>query len=169
MTIKVKQDRNFFPLYYEIEDTYYPNEEECLFHPFTFFKLKKYKIDYIGNNLELELEAIGKREILELGLNEKNKLVYDEENNIITYQNGEYYIGQWLNGLKNGRGTIFYRDNNIKYEGDFVNNKFEGKGRYNWENGEYYIGQWSNGLKNGRGTIFYRDNNIKYEGDFVNG
>lgn len=66
MIINVKQNRNLFPLYYRILDSHYQHEKECLFPPFTFFKIKKYKIDYVNNNLELELEEIGKREILEL-------------------------------------------------------------------------------------------------------
>ena len=75
MNITVKQDGNLFPLFSDIQRiSRYPCEEECLFHPFTFFKLNGYQIDYTNKELTLELEAIGKRKILELGLNEKNKL-----------------------------------------------------------------------------------------------
>ena len=55
-----------------------------------------------------------------------------------------------------------------QYEGEYVNDKFEGKGKYIYDNGEYYIGEWKNGLRNGKGKIYNKNGNIKYEGDFVN-
>ena len=38
----------------------------------------------------------------------------------------------------------------ILYEGDFINDKYEGNGKYVWENGVYYIGQFKNGLQHGK-------------------
>ena len=51
------------------------------------------------------------------------------------YQNGDYYIGQFKNGLRNGIGTMYYSNGNIMYEGDLVNDKFEG-------NGKFFLGRW---------------------------
>ena len=34
-------------------------------------------------------------------------------------QNGEYFIGQWSNGMM-VKGTIFSKDNKVLYEGDFI-------------------------------------------------
>ena len=39
------------------------------------------------------------------------------------YENGVYYICQWLNSLKPGKGILYYKNISIKYEGDFVNVK----------------------------------------------
>ena len=171
MKINVKQNNHLFPLYYRIleSDSNYKGEEERLFHPFTFFKLINYNIDYSHNNLELELDAIGKRDILELVLNENNQLVYDLTKNIMIGQNGEYYEGNWLNGNKNGNGIIFYSNNEIKYFGNFVNGKYEGNGKYKWKDGEYYIGNFVNGFRHGKGKQYYNDNKLKYDGNFVNG
>ena len=36
-----------------------------------------------------------------------------------------------------GKGTIYYKKENIKYDGDFINNIYEGKGKYIDENGNY--------------------------------
>ena len=58
---------------------------------------------------------------------------------------------------------------NIKYEGNFVNDKYEGIGKYIYENGEYYVGQLLNDNKHGKGTEFYKNGNIKYDGYFVYG
>ena len=41
-----------------------------------------------------------------------------------TFEDGEYYIGEFLNGNKNGKGTDYYKDNKVKYDGYFVNNEF---------------------------------------------
>ena len=69
----------------------------------------------------------------------------------------------------NGKGTVYNKKGSIKYEGDFVNGKSEGHGKYIYEDGEYYIGQYLNGLKHGKGIVYYKNGTIKYEGDFVNG
>ena len=62
---------------------------------------------------------------------------------------------------------MYYSNGNIMYEGDFVNDNYEGNGKYIWKDGEYYIGQWKNGLSHGKGTVCY-SNGDKYEGDWVN-
>ena len=63
---------------------------------------------------------------------------------------------------------MYYKNRIIKYEGDFINNKYEGKGKYIFKDGEYYIGEWKSGLKNGKGIIYFKNGNIRYEGDFIN-
>ena len=84
------------------------------------------------------------------------------------YKNGDYYIGQTLKDIPQGKGKKYYKNGNIKYEGDFVNGKYEGKGIYIWESNERYDGEWLKGKKNGKGIIYYKNGNIKYDGDFVN-
>ena len=79
-----------------------------------------------------------------------------------------YYIGQWKNGLRHGKGTEYYSNGKIKYEGDYINDKREGNGKYIWEDGEYYIGQFKNGLRHGKGTMYYSNGEIKSEGDWIN-
>ena len=41
-------------------------------------------------------------------------------------QNGKYYIGQWSNNLRNGKGTLYYSNGNIELEGNWVNDGFVG-------------------------------------------
>ena len=79
-----------------------------------------------------------------------------------------YYIGEKVNGLKHGRGTLYSEDGRIIYEGDFKNNLFEGTGRYNYSDGYYYIGEFQKGLKHGKGSDYYENGNTIYEGTFVN-
>ena len=73
-----------------------------------------------------------------------------------------------MNGNKHGKGKIYYKNGDIKYDGDFVNDKYEGHGKYIYEDGKYYIGQWLNGHKHGKGKVYYKNGDIKYDGDFVN-
>ena len=46
----------------------------------------------------------------------------------IRYDNGRY-VGQVLNGIKEGKGIAYFNDGS-RYEGDFRNGKQEGKGRH---------------------------------------
>ena len=68
--------------------------------------------------------------------------------------------------MRHGKGILYYKSGNVKYEGDFVNDKFEGDGKYYWESGEYYIGQFKNGLNNGKGKLYYNNDKLEYEGEF---
>ena len=49
-------------------------------------------------------------------------------------------IINWINGI-----TEYYND---QYEGEYVNGKFEGKGKYIFINGGYYIGEFKNDKSN---------------------
>ena len=46
------------------------------------------------------------------------------------YNSGNYYIGQFINGLKHGKGIDYYKNGKIKYDGEFVKDKKEGNGKY---------------------------------------
>ena len=56
---------------------------------------------------------------------------------------GEYdklkYEGEFLNGKKNGKGIEYDR---YKYEGEFVNGKKNGKGKEYTYNSNYYYGNY---------------------------
>ena len=100
------------------------------------------------------------------------------------------YRGNYVNGLPEGKlikeseidkdeeeiqklekklskKNSFNYDNGERYQGDFNNNKREGKGIYYYNNGNKYIGDWKNGLKEGKGILYYNNGN-KYIGDFKN-
>ena len=86
------------------------------------------------------------------------------------YKDGEY-VGEFQNGLRDGKGTFYYYENNEyerkKYEGDWKNDKIEGKGKMIWKNGCIYEGEWSNNLKEGKGKAIFKDGSI-YEGEWSN-
>ena len=70
--------------------------------------------------------------------------------------------------MKHGKGTMYYKDVSIKYEGDFFNGLMQGNGKYIYEDGDYYIGKWFNNQKHSKGILYYKDGNIQYEGEFLN-
>ena len=73
-----------------------------------------------------------------------------------------------MDGIAQGEGTIYYKDDSIMYEGDFVNGNEEGNGKYFSKDHDYYIGEWSKGKKHGNGIILSEKGEIKYEGRFIN-
>ena len=104
--------------------------------------------------------------------------------------NGEVLEGRFENGLLNGKG-IYLDSNNYKYlgdfrdmkkwgkgklitdkiiyEGDFCNDKFEGKGKIKFlKNGDEYEGSFVNGNIEGVGVFKYLNGDI-YKGEFKNG
>jgi len=58
---------------------------------------------------------------------------------------GWTYIGEFQKGVKEGEGTILYR-NKSYYSGQFKNDKRHGKGSYTVPDRESYIGTWRRDL-----------------------
>ena len=44
-----------------------------------------------------------------------------EGNGKYFYENNEYYIGEWKNNLRHGRGTLYFQNGVIKFDGQFYN------------------------------------------------
>ena len=84
------------------------------------------------------------------------------------WEDKKYYIGEFKNSIPNGKGIKYYSNENILYDGYFINGKFEGKGKYFYENGGYYIGEWKNGLKYGKGICYDSNDKIIYNGQWIN-
>ena len=91
-------------------------------------------------------------------------------NQTIKYKNGKY-VGQIIDGIKQGKGTM-YLDAGDRYEGDYNNNKREGKGIYYCNRdpfrGERYEGDYKNDKRDGQG-IYYYNNGDREMGDYSKG
>ena len=78
------------------------------------------------------------------------------------------YVGQVVNGLKEGKGIMYWNDGD-RYEGDFRNGKREGKGIYYYNSepwkGARYEGDFRNNNKEGKG-IYYDNNGNREMGDW---
>ena len=101
------------------------------------------------------------------------KVTYDWDTNILTFKGEkvdvgaksgykvlEHYINYIFDGeFENGEmkyGTFTFL-NDDRYEGQFINGKFGGKGKYFYSNGDMYDGEWSNDKKNGIGKYVLND------------
>jgi len=57
-----------------------------------------------------------------------------------------FYEGEWAGGVQNGQGIWFDEDENIRYEGEWKDRKFDGSGTLYWPNTAdeqiKYKGEW---------------------------
>lgn len=106
------------------------------------------------------------------------------------YNNGDYYLGYLKNGKANGTGKYYESDGYLLYDGEFLEDKYHGKGSYfidEWDvlvgqfikgeisQGKYYIddrliydGQFEDYYFHGHGKL-YKYGHLFYEGEFIEG
>lgn len=84
------------------------------------------------------------------------------------YSNGDCYEGEFYRGRCNGSGVYSYYLASGRYEGDWVEGKYDGYGMENWARGSKYRGQYRQGLRHGFGVYrFYTGDS--YAGEWWNG
>ena len=91
-------------------------------------------------------------------------------NGIWTQMDGATYVGQFVNGLREGVGTFTWSsqgpESGSVYEGEYKNNRRNGKGKRTYRDGSILEGDWKdNELWNG--TKYDKEGNIS--GKYVNG
>ncbi|OIT30200.1 PREDICTED: uncharacterized protein LOC109210325 [Nicotiana attenuata] len=83
------------------------------------------------------------------------------------YSNGDFYEGEYHKGKCNGSGVYNYFVHG-RYEGDWVDGKYDGYGIESWARGSKYRGQYRQGLRHGYGVYkFYTGDT--YAGEWCNG
>ena len=87
----------------------------------------------------------------------------------INFSEYKYYIGELKKEIPYGKGLLYNKNRNIKYEGEFIDGKYSGNGKLIYDNGNYYEGQFIDGLRHGQGIIYNKNNDIIYEGEFNKG
>ena len=69
-----------------------------------------------------------------------------------TYIDGEYYEGEWKNGLRHGKGKLIRKDGTVLFEGNWINDGPDnGKLIIPEENDFYYIGEFNENVPMGKG------------------
>ena len=136
----------------------------------------RYFANYILNEIYDTLKSLNESKNLSITENKLNYLSdtncqkgIKDENGIIKYENGNYYQGEEKDCKRNGKGKEYYKNGDVKYDGDWIDDLPEGEGKYIDIDGKYYVGQFKRGVKNGKGAEYDKDNNLRYEGDFING
>ena len=85
----------------------------------------------------------------------------------LEWSNGDYYEGDFKNGLRHGKGIMVEQNGARKYEGTWVLSQKEGKGKEIFANGDRYIGEYSRDRFNGEGELVTRGGT--YTGSFKDG
>jgi hypothetical protein len=70
-------------------------------------------------------------------------------------ENGNIYVGQLNNYMKNGNGVMKYTNGDV-YVGGWEDNKKNRFGIMKYENGDIYEGEWKDNKKNGQGKKVYK-------------
>lgn len=81
---------------------------------------------------------------------------------------GQYYCGEFVNDKYSGKGTMIYGDRS-KYEGEWLDDKKHGKGKSTAANGNTYNGDWQNNKKHGQGIFKWADGKEYYDGEWQKG
>ncbi|KAJ0981060.1 hypothetical protein J5N97_009315 [Dioscorea zingiberensis] len=83
------------------------------------------------------------------------------------YSNGDFYEGEFHKGRSNGSGVYNFFAKG-RYEGDWIDGKYDGYGIESWARGSRYRGQYRQGLRHGFGVYkFY--NGDSYAGEWLSG
>lgn len=78
------------------------------------------------------------------------------------------YEGNFHNDKKDGKGKLRYIKSGDIYEGEFKEGKISGKGKYTFHDKSEYIGNFKNHEMDGEGTFKWPNGNI-YKGKYVKG
>ncbi len=63
----------------------------------------------------------------------------------LTYANGDVYVGETVNGKRQGEGVYTYKDGK-RYTGAWQDDKRHGQGTLTFPNGDKYVGEFAEGL-----------------------
>ncbi|KAK9749126.1 hypothetical protein RND81_02G104300 [Saponaria officinalis] len=81
--------------------------------------------------------------------------------------NGDVYEGEYDKGKCSGSGVYYYYMSG-RYEGDWVDGKYDGYGLETWLRGSRYRGQYRQGLRHGFGVYRFYTGDV-YAGEWSNG
>ncbi|KAF8769506.1 hypothetical protein HU200_006543 [Digitaria exilis] len=83
------------------------------------------------------------------------------------YSNGDRYEGEFHGGRCSGSGVYSFFGKG-KYEGDWVDGKYDGYGVESWARGSRYRGQYRQGLRHGHGVYRFYSGDC-YAGEWAGG
>ncbi|KAL1830004.1 hypothetical protein DCAR_0209403 [Daucus carota subsp. sativus] len=83
------------------------------------------------------------------------------------HKNGDVYEGEFYRGKCSGSGVYYYYMSG-RYEGDWIDEKYDGHGVETWAKGSRYRGQYRQGLRHGFGVYRFYTGDV-YAGEWCNG
>lgn len=97
----------------------------------------------------------------------KAKQSQDYVEGVQTFSNGDVYEGEFYRG-KFSRSGVYYFYKSGRYEGDWVDGKYDGFGVETWARGSRYRGQYRQGMREGYGIYRFYTGDV-YSGHWSNG
>ncbi|KAF8405741.1 hypothetical protein HHK36_007818 [Tetracentron sinense] len=126
---------------------------------------KNRKLGYSKSGSESVQWFIGNGDSLSIKKERREKEIIRE--GVEFYGNGDFYEGEFHRGKCNGSGVYNYFVNG-RYEGDWIDGRYDGYGIESWARGSRYRGQYRQGLRHGYGVYrFYTGDS--YSGEWFNG
>ncbi|CAL9064508.1 unnamed protein product [Musa banksii] len=90
-----------------------------------------------------------------------------EREGVVFFSNGDAYEGELHKGRSHGSGVYRFFVKG-RYEGDWVDGKYDGHGTESWARGSRYRGQYRQGMRHGFGAYRFYDGDC-YAGEWVGG
>ena len=132
--------------------------------------LKKFKnlVNKKGDYLDDQQEGTGKFYDAITDSTYIGSWIQGEKNGLGTlYTKSEKYVGDWIKDEKHGHGKLYTNDDHLIYEGEFKENSLNGQGVYYFKNGDKYDGFWKKDKRSGNGTIYFANGKyIAYTGNW---
>ena len=133
----------------------------------TFYNVAKSTLGIILERLK-EKQITYKREV-RMGQESKIKnFINEEENKKEFNKNAIKFEGEYINGKLNGKGKEYFFEELI-FEGEYIDGKKNGFGKDYYNNGRIkFEGEYQDGIKNGKGKEYDYFGRLIFEGKYVN-
>ena len=82
--------------------------------------------------------------------------------------NGSKYEGEWVDNKYDGSGKVTLATGLVAYDGEWKQGKCDGAGKFQWNSGATYDGEWKAGTHEGKGTYRLASGNV-YTGEWKAG
>ncbi|KAL1827131.1 hypothetical protein ACET3Z_005543 [Daucus carota] len=102
-----------------------------------------------------------------IGSKPKSEKRPDTASWVQVHKNGDVYEGEFYKGKCSGSGVYYYNMSG-RYEGDWIDDKYDGYGVETWAKGSRYRGQYRQGLRHGFGVYRFYTGDV-YAGEWCNG
>mmetsp|Transcript_9343 Transcript_9343/g.17002 ORF Transcript_9343/g.17002 Transcript_9343/m.17002 type:complete len:101 (-) Transcript_9343:61-363(-) len=87
---------------------------------------------------------------------------------VMTWKDGTMYRGTFSRGRRTGKAVISFPKSNVRYDGHFLDGKYNGKGTCSFGDGSFYDGEWKHGQAHGKGILVNSNGEIVHEGRWIN-
>ena len=87
----------------------------------------------------------------------------------VEWNNGDVFVGTLVAGKSEGQGSMTWKASGHRYEGQWQNDRQNGKGVTTFADGNRYEGEHRDGQVTGRGAYWFVASGNRYEGEVLNG